>query len=107
MCKPFNYHCDYFSSGNRSNKAVADGAVSFYIDHLVSSRVARATYGIECSTQYDSLDPEHLARESKSYINVAGVRRIPGYFESILRKVNIISLLIRYMLICFIGNSSI
>jgi hypothetical protein len=68
------------------NKAVADGAVSFYIDHLVSSRVARATYGIECSTQYDSQDPEHLARESKSYINVAGVRRIPGYFESILRK---------------------
>ncbi|KIK43050.1 hypothetical protein CY34DRAFT_804214 [Suillus luteus UH-Slu-Lm8-n1] len=69
-----------------ANKAVADGAVSFYIDHLVSSRVARATYGTNCGTLYDSQDLEHLARQHKSYIDIAGDRRIPGYFQSILLK---------------------
>ncbi|KAG2063017.1 hypothetical protein BDR04DRAFT_1111856 [Suillus decipiens] len=68
------------------NKAVADGAVSFYIDHLVSSRVARATYGIECNTLYDSQDPQHLARQHKSFIQVTGELRIPGHFQSILLK---------------------
>jgi hypothetical protein len=29
------------------NKAVADGAVAYYIDHTASSRVSRFTYGIK------------------------------------------------------------
>ncbi|KAG1734623.1 hypothetical protein EDB19DRAFT_1638867 [Suillus lakei] len=69
-----------------ANKAVADGAVSFYIDHLVSSRVARATYGIECITPYNSQDREHLSRQHKSIIDVSGGTFIPDYFQSILLK---------------------
>ncbi|KAG2043946.1 hypothetical protein BDR03DRAFT_940321 [Suillus americanus] len=68
------------------NKAVADGAVSFYIDHLVSSRVARATYGVECFTPYHSEDPEHQVRLHKSFIDATGELCIPEYFESILLK---------------------
>ncbi|KAG1746337.1 hypothetical protein EDB19DRAFT_1905800 [Suillus lakei] len=68
------------------NKAVADGAVLFYIDHLVSSRVARATYGIECFTPYDSQDPEHQVRQHKSFIDATGELCVPEYFESILLK---------------------
>ncbi|KAG2122351.1 hypothetical protein DEU56DRAFT_974525 [Suillus clintonianus] len=68
------------------NKAVADGAVSFYIDHLVSSRVARATYGVECITPYDSQDLEHRIRQHKSFIDATGELCLPEYFESILLK---------------------
>ncbi|KAG2043940.1 hypothetical protein BDR03DRAFT_940307 [Suillus americanus] len=68
------------------NKAVADGAVSFYIDHLVSSRVARATYGIECNIPYNFLSPEHQARQHKTFIDVTGGLRIPDHFQSILLK---------------------
>ncbi|KAG1846557.1 hypothetical protein DFJ58DRAFT_747163 [Suillus subalutaceus] len=68
------------------NKAVADGAVSFYIDHLVSSRVARATYGVECFIPYHSGDPEHQVRLHKSFIDPTGELCIPEYFESILLK---------------------
>jgi hypothetical protein len=73
---------------NRSNKAVADGAVSFYIDHLVSSRVARATYGIQVYTQYDPQDAEHQARKHTKFIDAAGHQSIPDQFSSILIKVN-------------------
>ncbi|KAG2043917.1 hypothetical protein BDR03DRAFT_1047251 [Suillus americanus] len=67
------------------NKAVADGAVSFYIDHLVSSQVARAIYGIECNALYNQ-DPEHPARQHKGFVDVAGRLLIPDYFQGILLK---------------------
>ncbi|KIJ66157.1 hypothetical protein HYDPIDRAFT_174829 [Hydnomerulius pinastri MD-312] len=51
--------------GNHVNKAVADGGVSFYIDHLVSSRTARFTYGARCSVRYESREPEHIARKDQ------------------------------------------
>ncbi|KAF6748630.1 hypothetical protein DFP72DRAFT_1174069 [Ephemerocybe angulata] len=44
------------------NKAVSNGAVSFYLDSLVTSRVSRATYGIEVWHEYDPRDLEHVAR---------------------------------------------
>ncbi|KAJ8595460.1 hypothetical protein M405DRAFT_929541 [Rhizopogon salebrosus TDB-379] len=68
------------------NKAVADGAVSFYIDHLVSSRVARFTYGIETYTRYNSRDPEHKARQHTRFIDHAGYSCIANQFSSILLK---------------------
>ncbi|OAX34644.1 hypothetical protein K503DRAFT_803418 [Rhizopogon vinicolor AM-OR11-026] len=69
-----------------ANKAVADGAVSFYIDHLVSSRVARATYGIEIYTWFNSQDPEHQARQHTLFIDPADEPSIPNQFASILLK---------------------
>jgi hypothetical protein len=86
MCKSSSIHV-IGTHGVRSNKAVADGAVSFYIDHLVSSRVARATYGIEIYTQYDPQDLEHQARKDTKFIDAAGHQSIPNQFSSILMKV--------------------
>ncbi|EEB96453.1 hypothetical protein MPER_04412, partial [Moniliophthora perniciosa FA553] len=68
------------------NKAVADGAVSFYLDHCVSARVSRFTYGVECSVVYNHSNPEHRRRSNTTYTNAAGVRMVPGAFSTILPK---------------------
>jgi len=70
------------------NKAVADGAVSFYLDHLVSSRTARATYGVEVVVTYDSSKPDHRKRQDRSYVDFTGVTCLSGAFTAILLKVN-------------------
>lgn len=66
------------------NKAVADGAVSYHIDHLVSSRVAKFTYGTECSVPYDSSNPDHRFRQRKVYRGPSGLLAVPNAFGSIL-----------------------
>ncbi|KAF9222351.1 hypothetical protein BS17DRAFT_818684 [Gyrodon lividus] len=68
------------------NKAVADGAVSFFIDHLVSARAARFTYGTECNALYNEHEPEHVARESNAFQGITGCLELPNAFESILTK---------------------
>ncbi|KAJ8585554.1 hypothetical protein M405DRAFT_865328 [Rhizopogon salebrosus TDB-379] len=70
----------------RGKKAVADGAVSFYIDHFVSSQIARATYGTKVHTRYDPRDLEHQARKHTRFIDPVGDLRIPNKFSSILMK---------------------
>jgi hypothetical protein len=70
-----------------SKKAAADGAVSFYIDHFVSSRIACATYGTKVYTRYNPRDLEHQARKHTQFIDPAGDLRIPNQFSSILMKV--------------------
>ncbi|KIJ17541.1 hypothetical protein PAXINDRAFT_167554 [Paxillus involutus ATCC 200175] len=72
--------------GNHVNKAVADGGVSFYIDHLVSSRAARFTYGVKCSIGYKPQDPEHVARRATAYHSLSGHLVLPNAFQSILTK---------------------
>ncbi|KAG1844158.1 hypothetical protein DFJ58DRAFT_29856 [Suillus subalutaceus] len=71
---------------NHLNKAIADGAVSYFIDHLVSSRVSRFTYGTECSVPFDPFDVEHHARQKEIYRNVSGILALPRAFASILTK---------------------
>ncbi|KAK2462915.1 hypothetical protein APHAL10511_005113 [Amanita phalloides] len=70
------------------NKAVAEGAVSYHIDHRVSTRVARFTYGIEVTRPYSLLDPEHthIRRRHLVYTSPSGMRRIEGIFSDILLK---------------------
>jgi len=68
------------------NKAVADGAVSYYIDHLVSSRVARYTYGTECGVAFDPTDPEHQARRQTVAVGPSGMLYVPDAFVSIITK---------------------
>ncbi|KAL4079085.1 hypothetical protein J3A83DRAFT_4367804 [Scleroderma citrinum] len=72
--------------GNHVNKAVADGAISFYIDHLVTSRAAKFTYGVACAPEYFSNRADHLARERTVYRDITGCLRVPGAFRSILAK---------------------
>jgi hypothetical protein len=70
-----------------SNKAVAIGAVSYYVDRFVAARISKFTYGISCNTTYQPSNPEHVRREHRSYVDPAGVKRIPGHFETILPRV--------------------
>lgn len=70
-----------------SDKAVAVGAISFYINRFVKGRISRFTYGTPCSKLYRRSNPEHLKRENKTYINVLGDRYVPDAFASMLSKV--------------------
>ncbi|KAF8415387.1 hypothetical protein L210DRAFT_3657556 [Boletus edulis BED1] len=76
FCRPHQY----------VNKAVADGAISFFIDHLVSSRTARFTYGTECNALYNEHDSEHVARRENAFEGVTGYLEVPHAFESVLKK---------------------
>ncbi|OCH89888.1 hypothetical protein OBBRIDRAFT_835494 [Obba rivulosa] len=69
-----------------TNKAVAEGAVAFYIDHLVSARVARFTCGVKCNVRFNAEDPEHISRAGKAYVGYDGDKRVPASFDVILKK---------------------
>jgi len=70
-----------------SNKAVADGAVSYNIDHLITARVAKLTYGISCTPTFDSKQADHVSRENTKYHDLDGSYHVPNGFSSILKKV--------------------
>ncbi|KAE9390767.1 hypothetical protein BT96DRAFT_925681 [Gymnopus androsaceus JB14] len=68
------------------NKAVADGALSYYLDHFVSVRVPRVTYGTDCATTYDPTNIEHLRRRHLLVTQPTGRQAIPNTFSTILAK---------------------
>ncbi|KAF8901884.1 hypothetical protein CPB84DRAFT_1776920 [Gymnopilus junonius] len=71
---------------NHVNKAVSDGAISFYLDHFVRTRVSKVTYGSFCATQYDSSNPEHRARSADLITFNSGALMVNHYFAIILPK---------------------
>ena len=70
-----------------SNKAVADGGVSFYIDHFVTSRVSKFAYGIEIHQKYDASNTEHQRRKNSTVMTSKGYLGIDGIFHVILPQV--------------------
>ena len=69
-----------------SNKAVADGAISYYIDHFVQTRVSKLTYGSRGSIDYNPNDPEH--RKRPTFTAISGIQRIDRVFWVILSGVS-------------------
>ncbi|KIO05283.1 hypothetical protein M404DRAFT_9026 [Pisolithus tinctorius Marx 270] len=69
------------------NKAVADGAVSYYLDRLVSARAARFTYGIPCCHTYTPHDTEHASRRLTAFTTLSGDLWLPNGFCPILTRV--------------------
>ncbi|EIN07325.1 hypothetical protein PUNSTDRAFT_144834 [Punctularia strigosozonata HHB-11173 SS5] len=70
-----------------TSKAVAEGAVIYYLDHLVTSRVARFTYGTSVFREYDPDLPEHLRRSHLVETHSRTGRSIlDDGFSAILRK---------------------
>ncbi|KAG1734631.1 hypothetical protein EDB19DRAFT_1896424 [Suillus lakei] len=67
-------------------KAVADGAVAFFLDHRVSARVSKFTYGTRCATQFDRNDPQHKLRASMAVPRPSGRTVLPNAFSAILTK---------------------
>ena len=69
------------------NKAVSDGAISFYLDHYVRARVAKVTYGEFAWATYDSSLAEHRKRSHTQENGADGVAQIPGRFSIMVPKV--------------------
>ncbi|KAI9060753.1 hypothetical protein FKP32DRAFT_1577403 [Trametes sanguinea] len=70
-----------------TSKAVAEGAVSFYLEGFVSARVIKMTYGTEVNVEYDESDPEHRPRKHKRITRSSGRQVLPGAFSTIISKV--------------------
>ncbi|KAJ3710598.1 hypothetical protein DFJ43DRAFT_1009224 [Lentinula guzmanii] len=68
------------------NKAVADGALSYYLDHFVSARVARLTYGTDCARPYNPSNIEHMRRRHTMSTRPSGKQVIPNAFSTIISK---------------------
>ncbi|PPQ91153.1 hypothetical protein CVT25_003058 [Psilocybe cyanescens] len=68
------------------NKAVAHGAVSYYVDHRVTTRVAKYTFGVPCGIPYNDENEEHIKRSSLKYQSASGAWYIPGAFDVILPR---------------------
>ncbi|KAK0434107.1 hypothetical protein EV421DRAFT_1909608 [Armillaria borealis] len=73
------------------NKAITDGAISFYIDHAVTARMSRYFYGATMFTSYDGSDPEHRRRSGKTFIADNGEKSLDEQFDTILPKGIIVS----------------
>jgi hypothetical protein len=72
------------------NKAVSSGAVSFYLDGFVSSRVARSTYGIDTWVPYNRTNLSHFQRERLVEVDpIDGEDVLKGFFWRILPKVRL------------------
>lgn len=69
------------------SKAVADGAISFYLDHFVQSRVAKVTYGTFGGVPYDPNDAEHVERQDQTYFLPSGQKCVGHRFFVVLPKV--------------------
>ena len=72
------------------NKAVSDGAISFYLDHFVKTRVSKVTYGRFCTVTYDPNDSDHKSRSHKVFTSTCGTRRIDGLFNIMIPKVSFV-----------------
>ncbi|CAA7263110.1 unnamed protein product [Cyclocybe aegerita] len=68
------------------NKAVSDGAVSFYIDHFVRVRVSKVTFGSLATINYNPNDADHVRRSKKVLTDVDGRKLVPNHFYIMLPK---------------------
>ena len=85
-----NISCDLSMRSNLStprNRAVAEGAISFYLDNRVHYRIARFTYGVKCTREFEHNHPEHQRRKFSVIVNPSGTAVLPGGFKTVLKKV--------------------
>ena len=80
-----------------SNKAVAVGAASYFVDHLMMERASKFTYGVPNHTLYNPSNPEQVRREHKSFINPMGEKRIPGHFVTMLSQARYVRSLLDFL----------
>ncbi|KAN0094933.1 hypothetical protein V8E55_003220 [Tylopilus felleus] len=74
---------------NHINKAVANGAVLAHVDrdnHMVASRVARATHGVIRAVPAEGNNEEHIRRRGEWEIDPTGDCYVPNFFEAKLHR---------------------
>ncbi|KAF9817075.1 hypothetical protein IEO21_03657 [Rhodonia placenta] len=77
---------DFARPDSHTNKAVAEGSLSYYLDHFVSVRVARFTYGTRMADHYVPSNPEHQRRHNQLFTWPSGLQAIRGGFGTIMQK---------------------
>jgi hypothetical protein len=70
-----------------STKAVANGALAWYLDNSVSARINKYHYGTEISTPWISSDPEINSRPRIT--DASGELVVTGAWSSIVAQVNL------------------
>lgn len=74
---------------DQTSKTVANGALSFYFDHHVGSRISRYTYGVEFLREFDPADLEHRERQTQVIQMASGKSgMLPYAFDCILARVS-------------------
>ncbi|KAF6763915.1 hypothetical protein DFP72DRAFT_800828 [Ephemerocybe angulata] len=68
------------------NKAVSDGAVSSYLNGIVTARIARFSYGVLRNIEYIPDDPQHAKRSESVLYRPSGRKMVPDAFEVMLAK---------------------
>ncbi|KAK0448949.1 uncharacterized protein EV420DRAFT_1566344, partial [Desarmillaria tabescens] len=76
----------FFRPDSHVNKAVADGAMAFYLDHAVTARVSKFSYGVRVNRKFVPGDAEYERRRNNAYIDADGELRIGGQFSIMLSK---------------------
>ncbi|KAJ3494374.1 hypothetical protein NLJ89_g10822 [Agrocybe chaxingu] len=79
------YGLHVFRPADHINKAVSDGAVSFYFDNVVRVRVSKVTFGTLSSVEYNRKDPDQ-SRARSIFLDHSGDKRLPDQFNIVLRK---------------------
>ncbi|KAH9924777.1 uncharacterized protein B0H18DRAFT_1011158 [Fomitopsis serialis] len=75
-----------FSPEGQTSKAVAEGALWFYLDHRVRARVARHTYGSLYEAWYQPSKSDHFRRRHLAYTFPNGSLVVPSAFAILTRK---------------------
>lgn len=78
-----------------SAKAVANGALAFYLNNNVLSRIARMSVGTLIHWTFNQNDAEHLRRLDNKIITPSGHVVIKGGFRTVLKRVSTVILLRR------------
>ena len=72
---------------NPSGHAVSEGSISCYLDNHVIYRVARFTYGVKCTREFEHNDPGHERRRRSAFVNPSGKVFLLNGYQAILKKV--------------------
>ncbi|THV07338.1 hypothetical protein K435DRAFT_815567 [Dendrothele bispora CBS 962.96] len=80
------YHVVVSRPDSQTSKAVADGAIGFYCDHHVSTRMSKFMYGVEYLREFNSSDPEHVQRKERLCELPSGPKLLPDAFDCILAR---------------------
>ncbi|GJE96029.1 heat shock protein 70 family protein [Phanerochaete sordida] len=71
---------------NCTNKAVAEGAASFFLTSFVSTRIAQFTYGVVFNKTFLEYDPEHLQRRHLLQHRPSGRVSLPDGYRVYISK---------------------
>ncbi|VDC07521.1 unnamed protein product [Peniophora sp. CBMAI 1063] len=72
-----------FRPNTHANKSVTEGVVSFHLDHYVSARVAKVTYGSRCAHVYDKELSDYTQHVHKIFISPDGIEILNDGFQSV------------------------